>query len=386
MTAVQPRGRLNVFHLFTGVAALYLIWRLVFRLQFNRPVKWSLAILTLAASQHHLVTRNFFGSMASPEIPAPIIMVLGWAFGSLLLTFGLIVIIDVLGLLVRFIKRSSNPLLDCSRLRGAAAIAAMVLAVIGVKEATRIPDVKTVHITLPALPQALDGFRLVQLTDLHASRLLQHDWMAQVVAKTNALQPDLTVITGDLVDGTVAARANDVAPLRELTARLGVFSIVGNHEYYTEYQPWVTHLNGLGLRLLLNEHVTITDNNASFVLAGITDRSAYDFGQLPPDTAKALAGVAPEAVTILLSHRPTGAKYNAEAGADMQLSGHTHGGQVLGMHFVTQMANEGYVSGLYDINGMELYVSNGAGLWNGFPIRLGRRSEITEFVLHSSKQ
>jgi predicted MPP superfamily phosphohydrolase len=374
-----------VFHVLTGALALYIIWRLITRLRFNRTVKWTLSILTLLVSQHHLITRNFFGSMASPEIPAVVLMVLGWAFGSLLLTGGCIVILDVLGVLLRLVKRGDNPLLGCSRLRGAVAIAAMVLAIIGVKEAVRVPDVKTVHVTLPALPAALDGLRLVQLTDLHASRLLQAAWMAKVVAKTNALKPDLTVITGDLVDGTVNARINDVAPLRDLSARLGVFAIVGNHEYYTEYQPWVTELQALGLHLLLNEHVTITDNNASFVLAGITDRSAYDFGQLPPDTAKALAGVAPEDFTILLSHRPTGAKYNAAAGADMQLSGHTHGGQVLGMHFVTQMANEGYVSGQYDVDGMLLYVSNGTGLWNGFPIRLGRRSEITEFVLHAPK-
>lgn len=374
-----------MLHVIAGAIALYVIWRLVFRLPLRTPAKWSLSLLTLLVAEHHAVTRTFFGSMASPEIPAAVIMFLGWAFGSLLLTGGMLIVIDVLGFITRLVNKSTkNPFLTCTRLRVAIPVLAMVLAIIGVKEAVRIPDVKTVDITLAGLPKALDGLRIVQLTDLHASRLLQQDWIAQVVAKTNALHPDLTVITGDLVDGTVAARVNDVAPLRDLTARLGVFAIVGNHEYYTEYQPWVTHLQALGLRLLLNEHVTITDNHAEFVLAGITDRSAKDVGQLPPDTARALAGVAPEDFTILLSHRPTGAVANAQAGADMQLSGHTHGGQVLGLHWLIQLANEGYVSGLYDVNGMQLYVNHGAGLWNGFPVRLGRRSEITQFILHSS--
>lgn len=374
-----------MLHVIAGAIALYVIWRLVFRLPLRTSVKWSLSLLVLLAAEHHAITRTFFGSMASPEIPGGLIMFLGWAFGSLLLTGGMLIVIDVLGLIIRLVNTSANnPFLTCTRLRAAIPILAMALAIPGVKEAVRVPDVKTVDITLTGLPKALDGLSIVQLTDLHASRLLQQDWIAQVVAKTNALHPDLTVITGDLVDGTVAARIEDVAPLRDLTARLGVFAIVGNHEYYTEYQPWVTHLRTLGLRLLLNEHVTITDKHAGFVLAGITDRSAKDVGQLPPDTARALAGVAPEDLTILLSHRPTGALANAQAGVDIQLSGHTHGGQVLGLHWLIQLANEGYVSGLYDVNGMQLYVSNGTGLWNGFPVRLGRRSEITRFILHSA--
>ncbi|MEQ9994638.1 metallophosphoesterase [Pectobacterium versatile] len=373
-----------VFHVITGLIALYVIWRLVWRLRVGVPVKRILAVLVLLASQHHLITRTFFGTMASPEVPAFVLMLLGWAFGALLISAFLLLAIDLLGIVGRLLSRSvGQTLLNNMVLRGGMAVVAMGLAAIGVWEAVRVPEVRTVEVELKQLPPALDGFRLVQLTDLHASRLLQRPWMEAVVAKTNALKPDLTVITGDLADGTVSARHDDMEPLRNLTAPHGVFAIVGNHEYYVEYTQWVQRLNALGLRMLLNENVPIGRDNAAFVLAGITDRTAADFQQLLPDTAAALSGIAPDTAVVLLSHRPTGAKENARAGADLQLSGHTHGGQVLGMHWVTQLANEGYVSGSYDVDGMHLYVSNGAGLWNGFPIRLGKRAEITQFILRS---
>ncbi|KHN92319.1 metallophosphoesterase [Pectobacterium actinidiae] len=373
-----------MFHVITGLIALYVIWRLVWRLRVGVPVKRILALLLLLVSQHHLITRTFFGTMASPEVPAFVLMFLGWAFGALLISAFLLLAIDLIGVVGRLLSRSAGQvLLNNMALRGGIFVVAMGLAAIGVWEAVRVPEVRTVEVELKQLPPALDGFRLVQLTDLHASRLLQRPWMEAVVAKTNALKPDLTVITGDLADGTVSARHDDMEPLRNLTAPHGVFAIVGNHEYYVEYTQWVQRLNTLGLRMLLNENVSIERDNAAFVLAGITDRTAADFQQLLPDTAAALSGIATDTAVVLLSHRPTGAKENARAGVDLQLSGHTHGGQVLGMHWVTQLANEGYVSGGYDVDGMHLYVSNGAGLWNGFPIRLGKRAEITQFILRS---
>ncbi|QDX97309.1 metallophosphoesterase [Pectobacterium carotovorum subsp. carotovorum] len=373
-----------MFHVITGLIALYVIWRLVWRLRVGVPVKRILALLLLLVSQHHLITRTFFGTMASPEVPAFVLMFLGWAFGVLLISAFLLLAIDLIGVVGRLLSRSAGQvLLNNMVLRGGIFVVAMGLAAIGVWEAVRVPEVRTVEVELKQLPPALDGFRLVQLTDLHASRLLQRPWMEAVVAKTNALKPDLTAITGDLADGTVSARHDDMEPLRNLTAPHGVFTIVGNHEYYVEYTQWVQRLNTLGLRMLLNENVSIERDNAAFVLAGITDRTAADFQQLLPDTAAALSGIAPDTAVVLLSHRPTGAKENARAGVDLQLSGHTHGGQVLGMHWVTQLANEGYVSGGYDVDGMHLYVSNGAGLWNGFPIRLGKRAEITQFILRS---
>ena len=373
-----------MIHVIAGLIALYVIWRFVWPLKWPAAARMLLSALLLLAAEHHLITRNFFGTMASPEVPGPVIMALGWAFGALLLLAVFLLAADVAGLALSAFSRSrGRAVLSCTRLRAGLAAAAAVLSAVGVWQAVRVPDVKTIEVALPGLPRAYDGFRIAHLTDLHASRLLQADWMQAVVARTNALAPDLTLITGDLVDGTPEARANDVLPLRDLRAPHGVVAIPGNHEYYAEYVGWLQAFQKLGLRMLLNEHMTIERDGQPLVLAGITDSAASRVGQPLPDIDAAMAGVPPSASVILLSHRPVGAARHAQAGASLQLSGHTHGGQILGLHLLTQLANEGYVSGMYQVDGMQLYVSNGAGLWPGFPIRLGRPSEITQIVLRA---
>lgn len=373
-----------MFHLVTGFIALYVFWRMVGLQRWPLAVKACLGVLILAAAEHHLITRSFFGSMASPELPGGVLMALGWAFGALIVSALILLVLDATTLL--FARAPAvRRVVTAPRLRAGVGLAALLLSALGVWQAVRVPDVRDVEIELAQLPAELDGLQLVQLSDLHASRLLQRPWMEAVVARANALQPDLLVITGDLVDGTVAARTADVEPLRALRARLGVYAIAGNHEYYAEYQHWLEHFAQLGLPMLLNSHVTIADRGASLVLAGITDPAAARFGQPLPAIDAALAGVPEDAAVILLSHRPLAAAGNALAGVDLQLSGHTHGGQVLGMHWVTQAFNEGYVSGEYAVGDMRLYVSNGTGLWNGFPLRLGKSSEITRITLRSAK-
>ena len=374
-----------MFHVITALIALYVIWRFVWRLNFPAAGRLLLSAVVLLAAEHHLITRNFFGTMASPEVPAALLMTLGWAFGALILLAVFLFITDVAGLVISLFSRGrGRALLGCTRLRAVSAAAALTLSAIGVWQAVRVPEVRTIEVALPNLPQAYDGFRIVHLTDLHASRLLQGDWMRAVVDRTNALKPDLTLITGDLVDGTPAARAADVQPLADLRAPHGVVAIPGNHEYYAEYLGWLEAFKKLGLRMLLNEHMTLERDGQPLVLAGITDSVAARVNQPLPDIDAAMKGVPPSSAVILLSHRPVGAKRHAEAGAGLQLSGHTHGGQILGPHLLTQLANEGYVSGMYQVGGMQLYVSNGAGLWPGFPIRLGRPSEITEIVLRTA--
>ncbi|KRA02778.1 metallophosphoesterase [Achromobacter sp. Root565] len=374
-----------MFHVITGLIALYVIWRFVWQLKWPASGRVLLSVLVVLAAEHHLITRNFFGTMASPEVPAAVLMALGWAFGALILLASFLFITDVAGLIVSlFSRRRGRALLGCTRLRAGSAIAALALSAVGVWQAVRVPEVKTIEVALPNLPRAYDGFRIVHLTDLHASRLLQGDWMQAVVARTNALKPDLTLITGDLVDGTPAARAADVQPLADLRAQYGVVAIPGNHEYYAEYLGWIEAFKKLGLRMLLNEHMTLERDGQPLVLAGITDSVSARVNQPLPDIDAAMKGVPPSSAVILLSHRPVGAVRHAQAGAGLQLSGHTHGGQILGPHFITQLANEGYVSGMYQVGNMQLYVSNGAGLWPGFPIRLGRPSEITQIVLRAA--
>ena len=154
-------------------------------------------------------------------------------------------------------------------------------------------------------------------------------------------------------------------------------------QYYTQYQPWIEHFKSLGLELLLNEHSIIQQGDAAFALAGITDKSAAAHGQPLPDVRAAIAGIPEGMPIIMLAHRPDTASASAAAGAALQLSGHTHGGHIVGMHKIVQMANDGYVGGLYQVGDMQLYVSYGAGLWAGFPLRLGRASEITQITLRA---
>lgn len=374
-----------VFQVTALVFALYVAWRLIKPLSIKPWIKWLLSALALAATLHHYTVALFWGTRASPEIPAHVIMVLGWAFGTVLLAACFTLITDLAGLLMRVLyKPVGLTLLRSPALRGVLGIAAVSLSALGVWQAVQVPDVKSIEVKVKGLSPSLDGFKLVQLTDLHASRLLQGPWIQAIVDKTQALQPDLIAITGDLVDGTVTARRDDVAPLQALSAPKGVWVIAGNHEYYTQYQPWIEHFNSLGLRLLLNEHSIIEQGDAAFALAGITDKSAAVHGQPMPDVTAAVAGIPAGMPIIMLAHRPDTAKDSAAAGAALQLSGHTHGGHIVGMHKIVQMANDGYVGGLYQVGDMQLYVSYGAGLWAGFPLRLGRASEITLITLRAS--
>lgn len=373
-----------MFHAVSCIIALYVIWRLVLPLSIPKIFKIVLATIVLLGAEHQLITRNFFGSMASPEIPFALLISLSCLYGAICFTGLLLMLKDAIGVLSYLpFKTFAKRLLSSKQIPVAIAVIATSLSLIGVWQAARVPDVKKMEIVLPNLPPQLDGFRLVQLTDLHASKLLQASWMNEVVTKTNALDPDLIVITGDLVDGTPEARHDDVQPLRKLQAKQGVYAIPGNHEYYADYASWLQKFDELGLPMLLNTSVTISHQNASFVLAGVTDTIAPNFQQTPPDLAAALKDAPKNHPVILLAHRPIDAIANAAAGVSLQLSGHTHGGQILGFHKLVQRANQGFVSGLYQVNDMQLYVSNGTGLWAGLPIRLGRPSEITEITLRA---
>lgn len=374
-----------MFHVVAAVLAVYVIWRYVLPQPWRRPTKLFVGSLVLLAAEHHFITRNFFGTMASPEVPFLVLVAAGWGFGALIMMALFMLLHDVIGAALFATNRPRGYAWFARRRAGAVMAAlAFVLAAVGVRESIRVPGVRSVEVALPGWPQALDGYRLVQLTDLHASRLLQGPWIDAVVQKTNGLDPNLIVITGDLVDGTPKARAGDVMPLKKLRAPDGVIAIPGNHEYYAQYAAWLSVFKQLGMRVLLNEHIVLGSQGNRFVVAGVTDAIASRYEEPLPDVMRALEGVPATVPVVLLSHRPQGAQINADAGADLQLSGHTHGGQAWGMHWLVQALNQGYVSGMYEVGAMKLYVSNGTGLWPGFPIRLGQRSEITQFIMRTA--
>lgn len=241
---------------------------------------------------------------------------------------------------------------------------------------------RRVEVWLPRLPRALDGLRVVQLTDLHLGPTLGRDFLEDVVARVNALKPDLIAITGDLVDGSVEQLRRAVEPLARLDAPQGVFFVTGNHEYYSGADEWIAHLRRLGVRVLRNERVAIGRGGESFDLAGIDDH--HGGRMLPhhgPDLARATAGRDSSRELLLLAHQPLAIFDAARLGVGLQLSGHTHGGQIWPMGYLVRL-QQPYIAGLIRHGGTQLYISEGTGFW-GPPIRLGTRSEITEVTLRA---
>ncbi|WP_303638290.1 metallophosphoesterase [Stenotrophomonas tuberculopleuritidis] len=361
---------------------LYVAWRLFWPLRLPLWAKALLSLLLVALAVQLRIVATFWGTMASPEIPRMAIATL--ATGStavLLLALGLLVL-DAGLLLSRALRwPRAVAALRTRMLRPLAAGLALLLSAYGVSQGMAVPTVRQIDVRIAGLPAAFDGYRVLQLTDIHASRLLTGDWVRRVVAESNSLEPDLIVITGDLIDGTVAARRNDFQPLGDLQAPDGVIAITGNHEYYAQYREWMQAFRALHMQVLENSHTQVRRGSAALTIAGVTDPVAARYGLPLPDLDAALAGAAPAAPVILLDHRPRNAREAAERGVKLQLSGHTHGGQIIGMDQLVKRANGGYVSGRYAVDDMTLYVSNGAGLWAGFPARIGVPSEITLITL-----
>jgi predicted MPP superfamily phosphohydrolase len=266
---------------------------------------------------------------------------------------------------------------------GAALVAGGGSVVAGMLEARGEHEVFDVEVRLAKLPRALDGFTIVQLSDLHTGMTIDRAFVQRVVDHANRLSPDLIALTGDLVDGKVEDLQNDVAPLGQLRAKHGVFAITGNHEYYAGADPWIAEITRLGARYLRNERVTIGDADASFDLAGVDDYSADGWPGHGEDLPAALAGRDPSRALVLLAHQPRQVRRAARHGVDLQLSGHTHGGQIWPWHYIVRLQQGGLLAGRYEHQGTQLYVSRGCGYW-GPPVRVLAPLEITRVILRAA--
>ena len=255
-----------------------------------------------------------------------------------------------------------------------------VLTLLGLWEARRVPRVKRVDVPIEDLPAPLHGFTIVQLSDLHVGPTIKRRQVECVVERVNGLDADLIAITGDLVDGSVRELAEHTRPLGRMRARHGAYFVTGNHEYYSGVHAWVAELRRLGMRVLLNEHVNLRHDGASLVVAGVTDYSAGRFvAGHASDPQRALAGAPDDAVRVLLAHQPRSALEAQHAGVDLQLSGHTHGGQFVPWNFFVRFYQP-FNAGLHRLGKLWVYVSRGTGYW-GPPKRLGAPSEITRLRL-----
>ena len=269
---------------------------------------------------------------------------------------------------------------------------ALLITGLGFLNARRTPVVVRVDVPIAGLPAALHGFTLAQISDMHVGPTIKHAFLQRVVDRVNALKADVVAITGDLVDGKVDELAAHVAPLAGLQSRHGTFFVTGNHEYYSGAPAWIAQLRALGLTVLMNEHVVLHHGEfsaaqgesqimAPLVLAGVTDYSAHHFDPSQrSDPARALQGAPASAlVRILLAHQPRSAQAALDAGFDLQLSGHTHGGQFWPwMMFVP--LQQPFTAGLNRLHKLWVYTSRGTGYW-GPPKRFGAPSEITALRL-----
>lgn len=261
--------------------------------------------------------------------------------------------------------------------RGSAALAGLVsvgLVGYGATVALGAPSVTRIPIGLRRLDPRVSGFRIALVSDIHLGPLLGRTFTQRVVDIVNAERPDAIAIVGDLVDGSVAHLAEAAEPLRELRAPHGTYFVTGNHEYYSGYTEWVDHVRTLGIRPLRNERTTIEWNGGSFELAGVNDATA-DQWQDDAAVGKALRGRDPRQAVVLLAHQPVTVDEAVAHDVDLQLSGHTHGGQITPFELAVSL-QQGAVAGLSQVGDTKLYVTSGAGFW-GPPVRVGSEPDVS---------
>ena len=317
-------------------------------------------------------------------LPRIALLLVAWCSGALVFSTPFFFLRDLV-LLVMHLKKRRIPNQKYSI--AAILILSGLLAAWGEYSAVTPPKVKPVEIAIPGLPDAFDGFRIVYITDTHISRTSSPNYLWTVVCRANAVHPDLVLLGGDLGDLKPDEIKPNMHQLGDLHAKYGVYSSPGNHEYFRGFEEWIEFLDSVGIETLLNRHIVIEKDGAQLVIAGLPDLmrdNKWYVGREEPDLDKALAGAPEGAPVVLLSHQPRFAHDYAKYPVSLQLSGHTHGGMIAGLPaLLVKIANKGFVSGKYQVGGMTLYVSNGAGLWNGFMFRLGVPSEITEIILRT---
>ncbi|MCK5076096.1 MAG: metallophosphoesterase [Calditrichia bacterium] len=251
------------------------------------------------------------------------------------------------------------------------------MSVYGLYESRFNLQIKNIKIPFPTMPIDLHGFKIAQISDLHLGLTINHDFIKEVVQKVNSLNADIIVFTGDLADGSVQQLKKDVAPMEKLTAPFGKYFVTGNHEYYSGVEPWLKKVKELGFTNLLNENIIINKNSGKILLAGVTD---YNGGRFSPnhisDPFKAIKNShANDGIKILLAHQPRSVYAGASAGFNLQLSGHTHGGQYFPWNLFVKL-QQPFISGLHRYKNTYVYVNQGTGYW-GPPLRVGAPPEIT---------
>jgi predicted MPP superfamily phosphohydrolase len=363
----------------------YVVQRLVLDLALPEPWRGlalvGIALLAASLVLEPIAQRTVPRRLAS-LVAWPASLWMGFAFLLLWALWASELVIWLLGPPAQAAPLFGDALTATARARALLVLAAVgAVGAVALRGGLRLPRVQRVEHALARWPAALAGFRIVQISDIHVGPIRGRRFVQELVERVNALEPDLIAVTGDLVDGKESLLRDEVAPFADLRARHGVFFVTGNHDYFSGVDPWVERAQALGMRPLRNERVAIGDGAASFELAGVEDAHAHLIEpRYREDVGSALAGRDPGRALVLLAHDPSTFKRASLARVDLQLSGHTHGGQIWPFRYFVRLAVP-FVSGLHERNGSRLYVSRGTGFW-GPPMRLLAPAEITEHVLH----
>ncbi|HVE81756.1 MAG TPA: metallophosphoesterase [Myxococcales bacterium] len=389
-----------LFVLLAGTLAalghLYVYRRLVRDVIASAPVRalarWLMIVLGASAFLIRPVARLFVGT-APAWVLTPFLVWLGVVLYLLLVTLALD---GGRALFLRWRERQGRPVAPERRaflarsLAAGSALAGGGLGAFGTWSAFHPPEISEVPVALPGLPKALDGFTIVQLTDIHVGAVIQRRFLDELVARANAVKPDLIALTGDLVDGTPEQLGSAVAAIQNLRAPHGVFFVTGNHDYYSGVGPWIDVVTSLGLQPLRNRLVRIGDAGASFDLLGVDDWSSRDGGDRwtgPADSRydleAAVRGRDPDRPSVLLAHQPTNMPEVSRHRIGLQLSGHTHGGQMFPGTGVARLIWSERTAGLSRQGNTWLYVSRGCG-FVGPPMRVGSPPELVKIVLVAS--
>ena len=373
---------INMFMLVPLLVCLYEILSLILPLKISWWAKVIAALILLSGIAKSMLYRRTEKGFDVLDMPYSVTLITSFIFNFIIVALFILLVKDVAYILWKILARSPFPGHYASLFVFSIALVATLY---GTYEGLRVPDVNRHTVTIPGLGQDLDGMKIAVLVDIHSDALTNRAAVQAIVDRTNSLAPDVVLIPGDFVDGQVSSRRNDLEPLSSLHAKLGVYGTTGNHEYYFDYAGWMKAIPEMGVKLLMNEHVVIASGDAKLVIAGIPDQTGGMMGLDSRSLTQALKDAPENVPVILMDHQPRAAHDNAKLGVKLQVSGHTHGGQMPGIYSMVKRANAGYVRGWYDVDGMKLYVSPGTSQWNGFACRIFDPAEITLLTLHAAK-
>ena len=377
--------------LFNTLSAIFVIWRGVFAIPGRRiALKIALSAGVILAAFKFQILHWFGGPMYfAPELPRWLLLAGAVVYSIHFIFFLLLLTSEIVRLLIHqalTITRRKTPekfrkvFLWINPLLLAAAFA---VTAVGIVNGISIPQVREVTLNIDDLPAAAEGVKIAFLTDLHIDRMSDPQRLPEIVSRVNRCEPDIILLGGDSMDGRVERMEKLLLPLKDLRAKYGVYGVPGNHEYYSGFDAWMKFFTEkCHIRMLINSSVKLP---CGLTLAGVGDNAGKRFRQPAVNLRRTFENIGVNDAVVMLAHRPDLAREAEKMEVMLQLSGHTHGGMFPGLATLVKRMNGGFVSGKYRVGKTVLYVSNGSGIWSGFPVRLGVPSEITLIKLKRKK-